>query len=434
MPWRLVSRIALAVLLLVAARPVAGSDRIRVIEETVRPTAPAPASDLRTGLGRLLGEHAYLLMSAMRAKADGAPDADALVTGLDANTQGLRDAIAGVYGDAAGSAFEPIWQRHIDASMAWAGAAKAGDATASAAALQELARFRTEFGTFLTGANPKISPDAEVHAVQLHLDQLTSFLDEDYDQAFATQRTAYSHMFEFGDDIARAVVAQFPDRFPDGAVAFSPRTTLRLTLGRLLGEHLVLAAAAMRAGLVQGADATAALGSIAQNSADLADAVGRVFGADARDAFAVVWARHIETYVQYIEAVRTGDASARQTALESLHRYHVALAEFIHGAIPGLSRADVEGLISHHVSALISQVDAAAAGDHVRAVTVTREAYAQMFVVGDTLGGAIADQFPKRFGDVKEVPPTNAEPEKAFSASCSVQSGRWTHASESAQP
>jgi hypothetical protein len=434
MPSRLALPIALAALLLVTAGPVAGSDRTPVVDEMVGTSAPAPASDLRIGLGRLLGEHAYLLMSAMRARADGAPDADAIATGLDANTQGLREAIAGVYGDAAGAAFEPIWQRHIDASISWASAAKAGDATASKAALEELARFSTDFGTFLTGANPKISPAAEVHAVQLHLDQLTSFLDEDYEQAFATQRVAYSHMFEFGDDVARAIVAQFPDRFPNGAVAFSPRTTLRLTLGRLLGEHLILAAAAMRAGLVQGADASAALGSIDRNSTDLADGIGRIFGAEARDAFAELWTRHIEAYVQYIEAVRTQDASARQTALESLHRYHMTLAEFIHGAIPGLSRAQIEGLISHHVSALISQVDAAAAGDYVRAVTVTREAYAQMFVVGDALGAGIADQFPKRFGDVKKVPPTNTETETVFKASCPIQSGLSTHGDETPQP
>ena len=65
-------------------------------------------------------------------------------------------------------------------------------------------------------------------------------------------------------------------------------------------------------------------------------------------------------------------------------------------------------MISHHVTALINQVDAAAAGDHERTVAVTREAYAQMFEVGDALGTAIADQFPDRFTDLKEIPPTDA--------------------------
>jgi len=421
-PWRLASRTILAVLLLVAAGPVAGSEGVAVGRGAFASAAPTPASDLRMALGRLLGEHAYLLMSAMRADADGAPDASALTTGLDANSQALKDAIASVYGDQAGAAFEPIWQRHIDASTAYAKAAKANDATGTRAALDELSAFSKQFAEFLTGANPKISPDSEVHAMQLHIDQLTSFLANDYEQAFATERAAYSHMFDFGDEIARAIVAQFPDRFPDGDVAFSPRTTLRLTLGRLLGEHLVLAAAAMRSGLVQGADSSAAVGSIGQNSADLAEAIGRIFGADARDAFSDVWSRHIETYLQYIDAVRSGDAAARQTALESLHRYHVTLAEFLHRAIPNVSQADIEALISHHVTALINQVDAAAAGDQERAVTVTREAYGQMFVVGDALGNGIAQEFPDRFGDVARIPATNTEPENDVAGSCSIHS------------
>src|SRR4051794_23065840 len=175
-PWRLASRSVLAILLLVAAGPVAGSERVPAAREVASSAAPTPASDLRMGLGRLLGEHAYLLMSAMRADADGAPDAPALTTGLDANTQALKDAFASVYGEQAGAAFEPIWQRHIDASTAYAKAAKAGDATGTRAALDELSAFSKQFARFLTGANPKISPDAEVHAMQLHLDQLTSFL------------------------------------------------------------------------------------------------------------------------------------------------------------------------------------------------------------------------------------------------------------------
>jgi hypothetical protein len=349
-------------------------------------------------------------MEAMRATAQNRPDFDALVGGLDSNSQSLKDAIASVYGDAAGSVFQPIWQQHIDAMFAWARATASSDRAAADAALNQMQDYRTRFGAFLTSANPHISGDAEAHALQLHLDQLTSFMSQDYERAFATERAAYSHMFEFGDDLARAIVAQYPDRYPDGKAAFSPRTTLRLTLGRLLGEHLVLAAEAMRAGLVERADANAAGASLNANSAELAAAIGKVFGTDAQNAFADVWGRHVDAYLAYIEAIRVGDAGARQAALDSLHAYHMTLAEFIHSAIPSLAVSDLESLISHHVTALVNQVDAAAAGDHVRTVTVTREAYAQMFVVGDALGNAIAAQFPERFGDVKKVPATNTAP------------------------
>jgi hypothetical protein len=163
----------------------------------------------------------------------------------------------------------------------------------------------------------------------------------------------------------------------------------------------------MRAALVERADSDAAAASLEANSADLAIIIGKVFGADAQKAFADVWGRHVTAYLAYIDAIRNGDEAARQAALESLHTYHMTLADFLHSAIPSLSVSDLESLISHHVAALVNQVDAAAAGDEFRTVSVTREAYAQMFLVGDALGNGIAARFPERFGDVKQVPPTN---------------------------
>ena len=191
------------------------------------------------------------------------------------------------------------------------------------------------------------------------------------------------------------------------AVAFSPRTALRLDLGRLLGEHLVLAAEAHRAGLDAQPDAVAAKAALASNTKDLAVLIGRVYGSDAQAAFSKLWSSHINTYLRYIDAIRSGDISGRSNALGELQRYPPSLATFLHAAVPGLAVADLEPLISHHISALINQVDAAAAGDSVRSVAVTREAYVHMFVVGDALGSGIADQFPDRFQDLKQLPGTS---------------------------
>ena len=406
MASRVTTAVAVIALSLALVAPVQAT-----VEDRRPPAEPGSAtrvaSDLRITLGRLLGEHAFLVMEAMRAASERRPDFDALNSGLTANTVALRDTLAHVYGNAAGKAFQPIWQQHVDALFDWSRAKAAGNTAAADAALATLQQYRTDFGKFLTTANPKISGDAESHALQLHLDQLTSFVGMDYAKSFATERAAYSHMFEFGDDLARAIIAQFPEHYPDGNVAFSPRASLRLDLGRLLGEHLVVAAEAMRAGLADRPDRAASAASLDANSKELSAAIGRIFGAEAGSAFDDLWGRHVTIYLAYIEAVREGDEAGRADALASLHSYHTALAEFLNAAIPALSVADLEALISHHVTALINQVDAAAAGDHERTVAVTREAYAQMFEVGDALGTAIANQFPDRFSDVKEIPPTD---------------------------
>ena len=407
MSWA-IPMVAAVTAVLLAASPGAASQQRPIDRSRAAPTVDVSASDLRLTLGRLLGEHAYLAMEAMRAAATNRADADALLGGLDKNSTELTAAVASVYGADAGSEFERLWQQHIDALVAFARARAAGNQAAMDGARASMDNFRAAFSRFLADANPNLSGDAEAHALQLHLDQLTSFVEVDYRQAFATARAAYSHMFEFGDDLARAIAAQFPERFDGGNVAFSGRTTLRRDLGRLLGEHLVLAAEAMRAGLDGRPDAAAAASSLRANSADLASLIGNVYGSDAEAAFAELWGRHIETYLGYIGAVRSRNAAGRTAALRDLQVYHTAVAEFVHAAAPALSVRDVEALISHHVTALINQVDASAAGDHVRSVSVTREAYAHMFEVGDALGTAIADQFPERFPDLKDFPATSA--------------------------
>ena len=373
------------------------------------PAGSVSASDLRFAFGRLLGEHAYLTMEAMRAAAANRPDLSALIGGIDANTDELTAAMVGVYGPPAGVEFKRLWQQHIDALIAFAKAKAAGDPSAVDAANAAMADFRSAFSKFLAGANPHLSGDAEAHALQLHLDQLTSFVGMDYDQVFATERAAYAHMFEFGDSLAAAIAVQFPDRYAGAKVALSPRTTLRLDLGQLLGEHLVLAAEAMQAGLDARPDTEAAAASIGANAVDLAALIGRVYGPDAQSQFNELWGRHIDAYLRYIDGVRSGDAARRIAALDELKGYATTLAEFLHNAAPALSVQDLETLISHHVTALINQVDAAAAGDYERSVAVTREAYAHMFKVGDALGTAIADQFPDRFKDLKAAPATSTD-------------------------
>ena len=123
------------------------------------PSEPSAAtrtsSDLRIALGRLLGEHAYLVMEAMRAVSEGRADFGALNGGLTANTIALRDALAHVYGNAAGKAFVPIWQQHIDALFDWSRATAAGKTALADAALETLQQYRRNFGKFLTEANPE---------------------------------------------------------------------------------------------------------------------------------------------------------------------------------------------------------------------------------------------------------------------------------------
>ncbi len=408
MPARVVAAL-IAACLLVTAAPVGAAATGRIGPER-GPAAVAaeaeimPAVELRLALGRLLAEHAFLAMEAMRAVALGGPAADSIVEALDDNTDDLAGTLGAAYGDPAATEFARLWRQHIDALVAYAQAVAGEDEAAADRALDALTAYRAAFSQFLASANPHLSADGEAMALQLHLDQLVAYADADYGRAFETGRAAYRHMFTLGDHLAKAVAQQFPERFPGATIAFSPRSELRLTLGRLLGEHLVLSAEAMRAGLAGAPDFADATAALAANTDELAGAIEVIYGADAGAAFGQIWTRHIDAYLAYIRAEAANDAAARGQTLATLRQYHTEIADFLVAANPKLDRTGLETMIRHHVEALIAQVEAHKAGDYRRSVTVTREAYGHMFSVGDGLAAAIADQFPKRFVDIAGPP------------------------------
>lgn len=72
-----------------------------------------PAADLRADLNHLFSEHAALAILAMQKGIDGAGDFDASAAALGGNTTTLSAAVASVYGEEGGAAFEEIWSSHI---------------------------------------------------------------------------------------------------------------------------------------------------------------------------------------------------------------------------------------------------------------------------------------------------------------------------------
>ena len=395
--------VVLGATLSVGGSPLSGQPVARAAESA----ADQPATVLRVTLGRLLAEHAYLTLEAMRSVALSGGDRQAIVTALRDNTEALSGAVESVYGAGAADVFERLWNDHIDGVVAYAEAVTAGNLSGAEAALGVLAEYRNAFSAFLAGANPEISADGEAVALQLHLDQLTAFADGDYALGFETGREAYSHMFTLGDDLAKAIAAQFPDRFPGARVAFSPKAELRVALGRLLGEHLVLAAEAMRSGLSGTPDFDSAKGALDANSRDLAAAVGGVYGDEAGRAFLDLWITHTAAYLEYIEAFDEADDAAKAEALATLRDYPDEFATFISAANPNLPEEAVQDLIRRHGEALISQVDAYAARDYPRSVTIVAEAHTHMFDVADALADGIAAQFPDRFSDLSGAPATD---------------------------
>jgi len=192
---------------------------------------------------------------------------------------------------------------------------------------------------------------------------------------------------------------------PAPATSATPAAALRTTLNALLGEHVILAAAATGAALDgRQAEFKAAAGALDANSTDIARAIGSVYGADAEQAFLPLWRRHIGFAVDYTLGVATKDQSKQQKAVADLLAYTQDFGAFLESANPNLPKSVVADLVKHHVVTLKEVIDAQASRDYARAYTAQRAATAHMAMIADPLTGAIVNQFPAKFGGNPQAP------------------------------
>ncbi len=182
------------------------------------------------------------------------------------------------------------------------------------------------------------------------------------------------------------------------AAAKPTAADLRVTLDRLLGKHAQLAVAATRAGLNGSSDFNAIAKSLDTNSVDLANAIGSLYGAKARNQFLnskFGWRAHIGFFVDYTVATAKGDKAGQTKAVNNLKGYIGASANFFHGATGVSTKALVTGL-TKHIMQLKGQVDAYHAKNYAKAAALTRASYEHMFMLGDALAAGIAKKFPQK--------------------------------------
>ena len=170
---------------------------------------------------------------------------------------------------------------------------------------------------------------------------------------------------------------------------------LRATLNRLLQEHVYLAGFATGEALGGNeAGFEAAATQLTQNNTgDIADLVGAVYGDDVREQFFGFWNSHIDMFVDYTQATAAGDEAGQDDAVERLLGYAEELANTFETLTDGeLPASASQPGIEMHVTTLKDAVDAQAAGDAELAFTNLREAAHHMDNLAEALAGAIASQ------------------------------------------
>ena len=179
------------------------------------------------------------------------------------------------------------------------------------------------------------------------------------------------------------------------ATKTSPRAAdLRVTLDRLFAQHAVLAMNATNAGVTGSKSFPAVAKTLDANSVAISKAIGSVYGAKAGQTFLdgrFMWRDHIRFFVDYTTALAKKNTAGQTKAVANLQRYTVTFGNFLAGAT-GLPKLSVRNDLLGHVLELKNQLDAYAAGNYAKAAAAYDAAYNHMFMTGDLIADAIAQQ------------------------------------------
>jgi hypothetical protein len=369
-------------------------------QHQAQPAGAPSAEDAALQLQALLGHHSIVASEMMRARIRGDEDfAQSANAALGKNTDAMVEMVKALLGESAASQFKTMWTGHVTALFDYARGLATPDLGVRKEAQSTLGRFEADLAEFFAaGSQGRLPVDAANAAVQAHihhlLQQADAYAAGDYTKANQLFREAYSHTFELGKILAVALLG--PEKT---AGLETPAWRLRSELTRLLGEHVVLAVAATRAGVLNAPDFAAAAEVVNANTADLAGAIEVLFGAEAAKSFMALWADHLQQVMAYTAAVVAKDTARRDEAVAKLGRFEGQFAAFLGTAAGGqIPAAELAQALAMHDEKLIQQIDAFASKDYQTAHDSAYSTYEHMrelaTQLADAFGDAVAARLP----------------------------------------
>jgi hypothetical protein len=183
-----------------------------------------PPADLRSALGRLLGEHVELAFDATRAVVTGSPAVEAAAGALNQNTEEIIGALQGALGPEEANRFSQVWAAHIDAVVKFSVAVAEHDDAGQSRARRTLDEFPKQLGAVLPALSEgRVAARTVISALQEHdehlLQQVTAFAAGDYVTSHDLAYAGYSHMFAIADTLAVALEGHAVGKAPKGGAA-----------------------------------------------------------------------------------------------------------------------------------------------------------------------------------------------------------------------
>jgi hypothetical protein len=150
--------------------------------------------------------------------AAGLPEQAATTDRLLQNQDDIGNAIKPYYGDATGAKLTALLREHISTAGELVMASKAGDAAKADDAKKRWYANADAIASFLSGANPKNWPEADMKKMMADhlnatLDEATAQLKSDWKGSIADFDKVHIQILGMADALSDGIVSQYPDKF-----------------------------------------------------------------------------------------------------------------------------------------------------------------------------------------------------------------------------
>lgn len=146
------------------------------------------------------------------------------------------------------------------------------------------------------------------------------------------------------------------------------------------------------------AAAKAAEAEVVANARQIAASIEPFYGKAAAEQLFGLLAGHYGTVKQYLEATKGGSRSGQDAAMQKMTDNVDAIATFLSGANPYLPKDTVRGLLVAHGAHHVQEIQQLQAHQYSQEARTWEAMKAHMYVIADALAGALAKQFPAKFG------------------------------------
>ena len=194
--------------------------------------------------------------------------------------------------------------------------------------------------------------------------------------------------------VACASASQPADTVASPAKVAETKAVLRdLWLGHILGIRNV-AVATM--------DKNAAAREVAEkdvvvNAEQIARSIEPFYGKPASDKLFTLLAGHYGAIRDDLDGTAVGNSAQQDAAIKTLTANAGEISTFLSGANPYLPKDAVMGLLTAHAAHHIQQFQQLKAGEYAKEADTWKGMKQHIYVVADTLTGALAQQFPNKF-------------------------------------